>query len=173
MNRHRQSGFSLLEILIVVVILAILAAIIAPQFGQSSESARYSSAIENLQHLRAAIDLFKNQHLGKLPGEFAADPDSVFAEQMTRPTDAAGDRSANPNEGFGDPDFPLGPYVPNLLPPNPFNGSRRVRTVTTFPNSPPGGGGVSSPGWVYESTSGRIKINKDDVAPNGQPYWDL
>jgi hypothetical protein len=60
-----------------------------------------------------------------------------------------------------------------VLPPNPFNGSRRVRTVATFPASPPGGGGLSSQGWIYEITSGRIKINKGDTAPDGQLYWNL
>lgn len=173
MTCDRLNGFSLVEILIVVVVLGILAAIIVPQFGDSSESARYSAAVENLQHLRASTDLYKNQHLGRLPGVASSDPDVVFADQLAKPTNAAGDRSANPDEGFGDPDYPLGPYVPNVLPPNPFTGSRRVRTVATFPASPPGGGGLSSPGWIYEITSGRIKINKIGTAPDGQLYWNL
>jgi general secretion pathway protein G len=172
MTCNRYNGFSLVEILIVVVIIGILAAIIVPQFGGASENARYSATIENLQHIRASIDVYKNQHHGRLPGG-GGDPDLVFAEQLARPTNAAGDRSPNADQGFGDPDYPFGPYVPNLLPPNPFNGSRQVRTVTTFPASPPGGGGVSSPGWIYEITSGRIKINRSGVAPDGQLYWNL
>lgn len=173
MARSSPNGFSLVEILIVVVTLGILAAIIVPQFGGSSESARYSAAIESLLQFRASIDVYKNQHLGRLPGVAGADPDVVFAEQLSRPTNVAGNRSSNPDEGYGDPDYPLGPYIPNILPPNPFNGSRRVRTLTTFPASPPGGSGTSSPGWIYEITSGRIKLNKIGVAPNGQLYWNL
>jgi general secretion pathway protein G len=173
MIRGRQRGFSLVEILIVVVVIGILAAIIIPQFAGSSESARYSATIENLQHLRAAIDMYRNQHLGALPGVVGADPDVVFAAQLGKPTNAAGDRSSNADEGFGDPAYPLGPYVPNVLPPNPFNGSRRVRTVATFPGSAPGGGGNASPGWIYEIPSGRIKLNKTGSAPDGQLYWNL
>ena len=173
MTRNEPNGFSLVEILIVVVVLGILAAIITPQFTGSSESARLSAAVENLQHLRASLDVYRNQHLGNLPGVAGADPDLVFAAQLAKPTNAAGDRSANPNEGFGDPNYPLGPYVPNVLPPNPFTGSRRVRTVTTFPASAPGGGGVSSPGWIYEITSGRIRLNKGGNTPAGEPYWNL
>ena len=173
MAPDRQRGFSLIEILIVVVALGILAAIIVPQFGGSSESARYSAASESLLQFRAAIDVYKNQHIGKLPGVVGADPDVVFADQMSKPTNVTGDRSSNSDEGYGDSDYPLGPYIPNILPPNPFNGSRRVRTVATFPASPPGGNGVSSPGWIYEITSGRIKLNKTGTAPDGLLYWNL
>jgi general secretion pathway protein G len=173
MTSSGRRGFSLIEILIVVVVLGILAAIIVPQFSGSSESARYSATIENLLQLRAAIDVYKNQHIGQLPGVPGADPDVVFAAQLAKPTNTAGDRSSNPDEGYGDPNFPLGPYVPNVLPPNPFNGSRRVRTVATFPGSAPGGSGNSSAGWIYEITSGRIRINKTGNTPNGQLYWNL
>ena len=173
MAPNKQNAFSLVEILIVVVVLGILAAILAPQFSGSSESARYSAAIESLLQFRASIDVYKNQHLGKLPGVVGADPDVVFAGQLSMPTNVAGDRSSNPDEGYGDPDYPLGPYIPNVLPPNPFNGSRRVRTVATFPASPPGGSGNSSPGWIFEFTSGRIKLNKIGAAPDGQLYWNL
>jgi general secretion pathway protein G len=156
----QNRGFSLIEILIVVVALGILAAIIVPQFGGSSESARYSAATESLLQFRAAIDVYKNQHIGKLPGIVGADPDVVFAEQMSKPTNVAGDRSSNPDEGYGDPDYP-------------FNGSRRIRTVANFPASPPGGNGLSSPGWIYEIRSGRVRLNKTGAAPDGQLYWNL
>lgn len=173
MARNRQNGFSLVEILIVVVILGILAAIIVPQFGSASEDARYTSTIDNLQDLRQVIDLYRNQHHGQLPGVSGASPDIVFAEQLTLPTNAAGNRSPNSDQGFGDPNFPLGPYIPNVIPPNPFNGSRRVKTVSSFSASPPGGGSNSDPGWIYEITSGRVKVNATGQAPTGQNYWDL
>jgi general secretion pathway protein G len=173
MERSAKRGFSLVEILIVVVVMGILAAIVVPQFSGSAESARYTSTIHNLQDLREEIELFRNQHLGRPPGVAGADPDTVFAEQMTSPTNVAGERSQAANQGFGDPNYPLGPYMPNVIPPNPFNGSRRVRTVTSFPSAPPGGGSISDPGWIYEIKSGRIKINKDGVCPTGQSYWDL
>jgi prepilin-type N-terminal cleavage/methylation domain-containing protein len=173
MTKARNSGFSLIEILIVVVVLGILAAIVVPQFSSSGETARHAATTEYLQAIRQQIDLYRNQHMGKLPGLAGADPDLVFVEQMTLPTNVAGDRSTNADQGFGDPDFPLGPYIPNVLSPNPFNKSRRVRTVTTFPATAPGGSSLSDPGWIYEITSGRLKINKIGVAPTGENYWDL
>jgi general secretion pathway protein G len=159
--------------LIVIVILGILAAIVVPQFSSSGETARHAATIEYLQSIRQQIDLYRNQHMGKLPGVAGADPDQVFVEQMTLPTNAAGERSTNADLGFGDPNFPLGPYIPNVLSPNPFNKSRRVRTVINFPASAPGGSSVFDPGWIYEITSGRLRINKVGVAPTGERYWDL
>jgi general secretion pathway protein G len=173
MSQERKSGFSLVEILIVVVVLGILAAIVVPQFSNSAEIARHAATVEYLQGLRAQIDLYRNQHMGKYPGLAGADPDVVFVEQLTLPTNVDGVRSTNGDQGFGDPDFPLGPYIPNVLAPNPFNKSRRVRTVTKFPDSAPGGSSISDPGWIYEITSGRVKINKTGTAPTGEPYWDL
>src|SRR5262245_36304090 len=139
MSQERKSGFSLIEILIVVVVMGILAAIIAPQFSNSGETARHAATIEYLQGLRSQIDLYRNQHLGKYPGVADTDPDVVFVEQMTLPTNSAGQRSSASDQGFGDPNYPLGPYIPNVIAPNPFNKSRRVKTVTKFPAAPPGG----------------------------------
>ena len=173
MNPTRRRGFTLVEILIVVVIMGILAAIVVPHFGSTSDDARFTSVLANIQDLRQSIDLYRNQHLGLLPGVVDTFPDTVFAEQLTLPTNVRGDRSAAANQGFGDPNYPLGPYVNNVLPPNPYNGSRKVRTVSSFPAAAPGGGSVSDPGWVYEITSGRIRVNQAGTAPNGQTYWEL
>ena len=173
MERSVKSGFSLVEILIVVVIVGILAAVLAPQFTGTGESARYMSTVDTLKGLRSEIELYRNQHHGHWPGVTGADPDIVFAEQMTLPTNAAGERSKAANQGFGDPNYPLGPYLPNVVPPNLFNSSRRVRTVAKFPSSPSGGGSVRDVGWIYEITSGRIRINYDGICPAGQNYWEL
>jgi len=174
MVRREQfgNGFTLVEILIVVVIAGILASILVTQFSNSSDEARHSGTIDNLRELRSQIDLYRNQHQGRFPGVSGADPDLVFAEQLTLPTNGQGDRSGSADQGFGDPNYPLGPYIPTV-PPNPFNHSRRVKTVTVFPAAAPGGGGPFAPGWIYEITSGRIRVNATGNARNGQPYWSL
>ena len=65
--RTRKSGFTLVEILIVVIILGILAAIVIPQFTNASQDARESALLSQLQTLRSQIELYKLQHMDKLP----------------------------------------------------------------------------------------------------------
>jgi len=65
--RTKRSGFTLVEILIVVVILGILAAIVIPQFTQASTEAKESSLQSNLQTIRSQIELYKIQHNDQWP----------------------------------------------------------------------------------------------------------
>lgn len=65
--RKSKSGFTLVEILIVVIILGILAAIVIPQFTNASQDARKSSLVSQLQTLRSQIQLFRLQHGEVLP----------------------------------------------------------------------------------------------------------
>jgi len=66
-NRNRKSGFTLVEILIVVIILGILAAIVIPQFTNASQDARKSSLVSQLQTIRAQLELYKLQHRDLYP----------------------------------------------------------------------------------------------------------
>jgi len=54
-----KSGFTLVEILIVVVILGILAAVVIPQFTDASTDAKLSSLKSNLQTIRSQLQLYK------------------------------------------------------------------------------------------------------------------
>src|ERR1700734_3695635 len=66
-----RKGFTLVEILIVVIILGILAAIVIPQFTNASQNARVSSLQSQLQTLRSQIELYKLQHGDTLPNLIA------------------------------------------------------------------------------------------------------
>jgi len=63
----RKRGFTLIEILIVVIILGILAAIVIPQFANASKDARNSNLASTVQTLRSQIQLYKLQHGDILP----------------------------------------------------------------------------------------------------------
>jgi len=74
--KTRRSGFTLVEILIVVVILGILAAIIIPQFSNASNEARQSTLESNLQMLQSQFELYKVQHLDVYPWDDPATTDA-------------------------------------------------------------------------------------------------
>ena len=83
-RRTRKSGFTLVEILIVVIILGILAAIVIPQFTNASQDARKNSLSSQLQTIRSQIELYKLQHQDKLPDMVAS------WQKLTQKTDQYG-----------------------------------------------------------------------------------
>ncbi len=129
-----RSGFTLVEILIVVIILGILAAIVIPQFSDASTQARESSLRSDLQSMRSQIELYKVQHSDAFPG---ADTGTTFIEAMTGTTNAAGAKTGT--------DF--GPYV-LAIPTNPLNNFATVREESTST------AGAGTEGWVFNTTSG-------------------
>lgn len=73
-----QRGFTLLELLMVVVIIAILASIAVPQYIKTTERARMSEALTNLSSLRQSAIRFKAEvssaWTGAVPGNFDFNP---------------------------------------------------------------------------------------------------
>src|SRR3954464_13460483 len=62
-----RRGFTLVEILIVVIILGILAAIVIPQFSNASSDARLTNLRTTLANVRNQIEIFKTQHNEQAP----------------------------------------------------------------------------------------------------------
>src|SRR5256885_5179258 len=124
MQRHNREasrvskGFTLIEILIVVIILGILAAIVIPQFTNASKEAKQSALVTMVQSMRSQIALFKLQHNDYLPGTAPLngatfDP-VVFWNQMTLFSDVTGATQA-----VKDTQYDKGPYMQSI-PKNPL-----------------------------------------------------
>ena len=120
MNTRNRKGFTLIEILIVVIILGILAAIVIPQFTNASKEAKQSSLVTMVQSLRSQIALFKLQHNDYLPGAAALTGSGgtfnsdVFWGQLTEFTDVTGARSTAKTDTYD-----KGPYMQSI-PKNPL-----------------------------------------------------
>ena len=112
-----KSGFTLVEILIVVVILGILAAIVIPQFTSASTEAKESNLVSNLQAVRSQIELYKIQHNDQLPGQQTGG--ATFTQALTGLTNVNGAVQTTPGAGV------YGPYM-REIPRNPFTDSRDV-----------------------------------------------
>ena len=150
-NRSRRTGFTLVEVLIVVVILGILAATVLPQFSAAQKDAKESSLVQNLQMIRHQVSLFKFQHDGKLPADGSTDP-VAFTNQMTQKTTVAGVVDATNGN--------LGPYIIGQLPPNAYNNSRSV-AVKNGALVAADYDGSGTHGWAFSSTTGEVRANID------------
>jgi prepilin-type N-terminal cleavage/methylation domain-containing protein len=83
----RKSGFTLIEIMIVVAIIGLIAAIAIPSFRKARETARAKVCLENLYQIEAAKQqwaLEKNGTTGAIP------PDNEVFEFMKRTPECPG-----------------------------------------------------------------------------------
>jgi len=140
MNRNRHQGFTLIEVLIVVVIMAVLAATIIPQFSTSTEDAKLNQQEFNVHTLRSQIQLYKIQHGGKYP----TIQDNGLPELVSK-TDVDGTINNTSGE--------YGPYILEELPRNPFTNSNTVSASTT-------GNEATGGGWLYDVNTGMIWPDK-------------
>ena len=78
--RRNDSGFTLIEMMVVVVTIGILSAVIAPRFAAAKNQTSIAAAGEDLQGLARALTMYKASHgywpadtpIGQLPPEIKA-----------------------------------------------------------------------------------------------------
>lgn len=140
-------GFTLVEVLIVVVILGVLAAIALPQFSELGSDARLSSLVSNLRTTRWQIVLYTSHHNDELPGQQAGG--ATFQQAMTGYTNANGAVQVAPGVGV------YGPYV-QKIPTNRFNS---LDTIEEEAGSTSLGGGNA--GWHFNTVTGDFHADTD------------
>lgn len=137
-----RKGFTLVEILIVVVILGILAAIVIPQFTNASTAAKASSVLSQLQTLRSQVELYKNQHNNEYPTSDGTLSGTWDWTKMTLKTDINGATGTTAGTHI------YGPYM-QQAPKNPF--------VVAANNTVLGTTVDGSSAWVLNTTTGVIR----------------
>lgn len=99
-----RRGFTLVELLIVIIVIAVLAAIAIPKFANSSQRGKESALKADLKVLRNAVDLFKTD-TGAYPGS--------IADLAATSAPANGKDSAGANKAINASDW-RGPYLQSV-----------------------------------------------------------
>ena len=128
-TRQVRNGFTLVEILIVVVILGILAAFVVPSFMGAVEEATVGTTQSELQKLRRAVEVFQVRNENALPTVTAGDG-------------TWGDLIANTGEYLKE--APVNPYV---------GGPNNQQIILA---NAPDAAYQTTHGWVYNDATGEI-----------------
>ncbi len=156
-TRSANHGFTLVELLIVVIILAVLASVAIPQFSSSTDDAKEAALDSTLAEMRNAIELYYHQH-GEYPsangdGTNLSNSVAAFTTQLTQFTDTDGVVNATKTATYK-----YGPYLKKQqLPINPIDDSSSLVIET-------GGDitdtGTDAGGWWFDNISGKFIANK-------------
>ena len=152
-----QAGFTLIEILIVVILLGILATIIIPQVSVSSDDAKLNALKTNLGQMRGAIELYYYQHTNNYPGAAVpttkpadvTDTATAFTAQLMRYTDVSGNISNS-----GTSTYAYGPYVAGVFPTNPYNSLNTMTIDTTNTDITVKSSTGAGTGWKFYAKTG-------------------
>jgi prepilin-type N-terminal cleavage/methylation domain-containing protein len=146
---QHPSGFTLIEMVVVVMIIGILAAIAAPRLFTTAGQAADGAARQSLGVIRNAIDTYVAQHEGKFPG---ADGNAATFTSDLAPY----------LRGAVFPKCSVGPVKNNSI--NIVSGTAPVAANI--------GGTDNSQSWMYNYSTGDFNINSADTSADKTTTYD-
>lgn len=165
LRAESQAGFTLIEILIVVILLGILATIIIPQVSVSTDDAKLNTLKTSLNNIRGAVELYYYQHSNKYPGQIdptdgdgaPGDAAAAFVAQLTLYTSEAG-ATATSKDGT----YKYGPYLKEGMPTNPYNDVNTVVADNTTNNITAKSSSGTNKGWKFYTQTGVLLPDDGD-----------
>ena len=164
MKNKENAGFTLVELIIVIIILGILAALAIPQFSTSTKDAEEATLQANLATMRSSVNLYYHQHGSNYPGAIkvdgtatatvAADNPVAFTDQMAQYTAKDGQTSADLDRV----NFPFGTYFQQGLPSNPILNLNTVKVIDQVTPIIPGDTDQTT-GWLFNKATGELRAN--------------
>lgn len=133
--RATRRGFTLVELVVVVLVLGIIASVAAPKMFGTAGDARDNTTTQSLSVLRDAIEL----HLAK--------------------------NGAYPGDGGTEEDFKndIAPFIKGVFPKNHIKGAAGDATVSVV-SAGTALAASGAQDWKYDNTTGELIINTDGFA---------
>ena len=147
--RQRRHGFSLVELIVVVMILGIIATIAAPKLLGTSQQATDNTLRHTLSVIRTAIDTYSAENAGELPG--------ADAQEATLKSDLV--------KYLRGKDFPTCPV-----------GAAKNNQIRMLAGTDPVGSSIggtdSTHSWVYKYETGDFHVNSGEVSSDDVTTYD-
>ncbi len=170
----RKLGFSLVELVVVIVIIGVLAAIAVPRLSQGTSAASESALRGNLSALRSAIALYAAEHAGAFPGYHKIDgsqkgngDEEDFYAQLLEYSSVTGVTGSHTSSRL------FGPYLRGIPRLNVgINAAEKADEVDFDTELPLDEHEGNKKGWIYNPETGQIIANTTDVDSQGTPFKD-
>ncbi len=137
---RKHNGFTLVELVVVVMILGILAAVAAPKLLGTSSAAADNGIKQTLAIVRDAVERYAAENGGALPGDLETEAD-LKAD--------------------------LVPYLRGTFPTCPVAGQTNKIKITTTAGAIAGeAGNAQTESWHYNSADGQFIVNSSELTNN-------